>query len=460
MLGISPHAGDAAMNTPTSRPLLPMRWLQRFALSPTDLLRDAVYRRLWTSILISSFGGQVTLLALPLSAAVLLHASPTQMGVLTAAELVPFVLFSLPIGVWLDRVRKLPVYVVGELSIAVTVATVPIAWHFGYLSMTWLYVVGFFIGVVNTVAGSAAQIVLTQVVPRERLVEAHAKNALASSTAEVTGPGAAGALIKVTGAPVALLADALLLLISASILRGIAVKETPRARASAFWPAMREGVNFVRRHRLLLTMALCVGAWQLCNQSAMVVQILFATRQLGLTERAVGLCYVSLGVGTVGASLIGYRVARRVGPGPTMLLGFAICGLGWLLLACAPINRLGIVAYASMLFLYGVGAVFIFVNFLALRQAVTPGAMLGRMTSTMRWLILLPAGPGALWGGWLGEHVGLRAALGFSGVAALLVAAVSSRLTVIRSVKTLPTLKAEAVAPYSLETVDSPEAVE
>src|SRR5271167_1251136 len=104
------------MNIPSVRTLLSIQWLKRFALSPTDLLRDATYRRLWSSILISSFGGQVTLLALPLSAAVLLHASPTQMGVLTAAELVPFVLFSLPTGVWLDRVRKLPVYVVGELK--------------------------------------------------------------------------------------------------------------------------------------------------------------------------------------------------------------------------------------------------------------------------------------------------------------------------------------------------------
>src|ERR1700677_2780379 len=129
----------------------------RFTLSPTDLLRDATYRRLWTSILISSFGGQVTLLALPLTAAVLLHAAPTQMGVLTAVEIVPFVLFSLPTGVWLDRVRKLPVYVVGELSIAVAVTTVPVAWWLGWLSMTWLYVVGFVIGAVNTTAGSAAQ---------------------------------------------------------------------------------------------------------------------------------------------------------------------------------------------------------------------------------------------------------------------------------------------------------------
>jgi hypothetical protein len=434
---------------PATRNWLPQRWLNHFTLAATDLLRDATYRRLWTSILISSFGGQVTLLALPLTAAVLLHAAAAQMGLLTAMELMPFALFSLPVGVWLDRVRKLPVYVVGELSISCAVATVPVAWWFGWLSMHWLYFVGFLIGAVNTTAGSAAQIVLTQIVPRERLVEAHAKNALANSAAEVTGPGAAGALIKVTGAPVALLADAFLLLISATILRGVPVKENPIARPTPFWTAMREGLNFVRGHRLLVTMATCVGVWQMCNQAGMVVQILFATRQLGLSERGVGLSYVMLGVGTVVASLNGHRVVRRLGPGPTMVLGFAVSGTGWLLLSVAPLNVFGVIAYALMLMLYGGGAVFIFINFLSLRQSVTPGPMLGRMTSTMRWLILIPAGPGALLGGWLGEHWGLRAALGFAGCNAVALALVAWRLAVIRSITTLPTLKAEAITPYS-----------
>jgi hypothetical protein len=437
------------MNPASFRTWLPDRWLNRFTLSPTDLLRDATYRRLWTSILISSFGSQVTLLALPLTAAVLMHAAPTQMGLLTAMEIVPFVLFSLPAGVWLDRVRKLPVYVVGELLMSFAVATVPVAWWFGWLSMHWLYVVGFLIGAVNTIAGSAAQIVLTQIVPRERLVEAHAKNSLATSAAEVTGPGAAGALIKLTGAPLALLADALLLLISSSILRGVPVKENPLAFGKPFWSAMREGLDFVRSHKLLLTMATCVGGWQLCNQAAMVVQILFATRELGLTERGVGLSYVALGVGTVLASANGHRVVRRFGPGPTLVLGFAISGTGWLLLSLAPLNALGVVAYSLMLLMFGVGAVFIFINFLSLRQSVTPGPMLGRMTTTMRWLILIPAGPGALLGGWLGEHLGLRVALGFAGATALTLAVVAWRRPVIRSVTTLPTLKAEAITPFS-----------
>lgn len=437
------------MNPEPLRTWLPHRWLNRFTLASTDLLRDATYRRLWTSILISSFGGQVTLLALPLTAAVLMHAAPTQMGLLTAMEIIPFVLFSLPTGVWLDRVRKLPVYVVGELSIALAVATVPVAWWFGWLSMHWLYFVGFLIGAVNTTAGSAAQIVLTQIVPRERLVEAHAKNALANSAAEVTGPGAAGALIKITGAPLALLADALLLLISASILRGVPVREHPTPEPAAFWAAMREGIDFVQGHKLLVTMATCVGAWQMCNQGAMVVQILFATRELGLSERGVGLSYVALGLGTVIASATGHAVVRRLGPGPTLVLGFAVSGAGWLLLSIAPLNLFGIVAYALMLLMFGVGAVFIFINFLSLRQSVTPAPMLGRMTSTMRWLILIPAGPGALLGGWIGEHLGLRTALGFAGAIALVLALIAWRRPVIRSVTTLPTLQAEAITPFS-----------
>ena len=442
------------------------KWLQkfreslaaRFALPAQDLLRGATYRRLFTSIVISSFGGQVTMLALPLTAAVLLHASPTQMGLLTTMEIVPFVLFSLPAGVWLDRVRKLPVYVLGESALALVVASIPVAWWLDWLSMRWLYVGGFVIGTIYTVAGSAAQIVLTQVVARERLVEAHAKNALATSGAEVAGPGVAGALIKVVGAPLALLVDAVLLVASAAILRGIVVHEEPRpadASASAvrrFWRDLQAGVRFVSRNPLLVALAIVVGVWQMCNQAASVVQILFATRTLGLSEQAVGLCYTGMGLGSVVASVLGNRISQRIGPGPCLVIGFAVCGVGWLLLSVAPPNAFGVAAFALMLMLFSSGATLVFINFLALRQAVTPTPLLGRMTSTMRWLILIPAGPGALLGGWLGEHHGLRSSLVFAGGGALLLALVASRWAVIRNVRTLPapenaddTLGAEAL---------------
>ncbi len=433
-------------------------------LGPDDLLRDPVYRRLWLSILISTLGGQITLLAIPLTAAALLNASPTQMGWLTAMETLPFALFSLPSGVWLDRVRKLPVYVVGEIFLAVVVGSVPLAWWQGWLSMPWLYVVAFLIGFIYTTAGSAAQIVLTQIVPRERLVEAHAKNSLASSAAEVAGPGAAGALIKLTGAPLALLADVAMLAGSAAILKGIRVDEGPRHHHTRFWDAMRLGMGFVASQRLLVTMAVTVGVFEICYQSALVVQILVATRLLGLSENQVGLSYVALGVGTISASSIGHSVARRIGPGPTLVLGIAICSLGWLLLAIAPAGPLGVAAFALMLTLFGVGAVFVFINFLALRQAVTPSPLLGRMTSTMRWLIMVPGIPGALIGGWLGEHLGLKSALAFSGGLGLVLALVAVRLPILRDMRSLPAqatvagpLAAAAVVADALESDAAPD---
>jgi MFS family permease len=426
------------LRLPTPALQLLERLRARLTLAPDDLLRDAAYRRLFVSILVGSFGTQMSMLALPLAAAVLLQATPTQMGTLAAMEVLPFALFSLPTGVFLDRVRKLPVYVAGETTLALAMASVTMAWWMDWLSMSWLYVVGFVLGVVNTVAGSAAQIVLTQIVPRQRLVEAHARNGLANSAADVAGPAAAGALIKLAGAPLTLLGNAVLLAISALILAGMRLREAPRAAADAFWPALRAGIDFVARHRMLVTMAAAVGVWHLCYYAAQVVQILFATRVLGLSEGGVGLAYTMVGVGTVATSLLGHRISRRLGPGPTMVAGFALCGSGWLLAAVAPVGALGVAMFALMLALFGSGAILIFINFLALRQAVTPTPLLGRMTSTMRWLILVPAGPGALIGGWLGEHLGLRAALAFAGGGGLLLAWVAWQQAVIRNTRVLP----------------------
>ncbi len=404
-----------------------LEWLnqqrQKLRLPASDLWHDRVYRRLWFSILVSSLGGQITMLALPLTAAVLLNASPTQMGWLTAMELVPFAVFSLPAGVWLDRVRKLPVYIAGEALLGVVLLSVPLAWWLGVLSMTQLYVVGFTLGLVSMVAGAAAQIVLTQVVPRERLVEAHSRNALASSSADVAGPGVAGVLIKLLGAPVALLADVLMLIASVGILRGLHVREErPKRTDTHFWHDLREGLHFVATHRLLVTLGWVFAVWQLCHHCAVVVQILYATRTLGLNEHQVGLCYIGLGFGTIAASLFGSRLSRWLGPGRSLVLGSAVCGWGWLQLALVPAGPWGVVAFVWALLCFGLGAVLMFINFVSLRQAVTPAHLLGRMTSTMRWLVLLPAGPGALLGGYIGEHWGLRWSLGLAGSLALVLA--------------------------------------
>jgi len=249
----------------------------------------------------------------------------------------------------------------------------------------------------------------------------------------------AGVLIKLTGAPFALLADALMLLLSVLILRGIRVQESLVERQDAsFWRDLKDGLRFVARQPLLVSLSISVGCWQLFHHMAMVVQILFATRTLGLSESQVGLCYMGLGGGTVLASIFGHRISARIGPGPSLVLGFAACGVGWLQLALAPLGAWGVASFVLMLMCFGVGAVLMFINFLALRQAVTPAPLLGRMTSTMRWLILLPAGPGALLGGYMGEHLGLRWAMGLGGSGALMLALWAWRQPGLWQVRVLP----------------------
>ena len=379
------------------------------------------------------------MIVLPLTAVVMLQATPTQMGLLGAMELLPFVLLSLPAGVYLDRIRKLPVYMGGEFLMAALLVSVPIAWKLDLLSMNWLYVVGFGAGVVYTVAGSASQIVLTQLVGRDQLVKAHAQNALAGSAAEVIGPGIAGLLIKILGGPLTLLADCLLVLCSAFMLKGLQVNEHPTsAQGKHFGAQLRAGLWFVRSQPLLVHSALVVGCWQFFSQMALSIQVIYAIRELGLSEAHLSMSYVALGVGSITVGIIGPRVSKSIGPGPALLMGVGLTGLGWAQLAL--LNELipALLGFALMLMCFSAGATLLFINFLSIRQSVTPSALLGRMTTTMRWLILLPAGPGAILGGWLGEHVSMSTSILLAGLGALITAVMGWALTRLKSLRVLP----------------------
>jgi predicted MFS family arabinose efflux permease len=354
-------------------------------------------------------------------------------------ELLPFVVLSLPAGVYLDRIRKLPVYIAGELLMDAMLVSVPIGWKLDLLSMGWLYVVGIGAGVVYTVAGSASQIVLTQLVGRDQLVKAHAQNAMASSTAEVIGPGIAGLLIKLLGGPLTLLADCFLVLCSALMLKGLQVQEKLMPpQHTHFWGQLRAGLAFVRSQPVLIHSALVVGAWQFFAQMAMSIQVIYAIRELGMSEEHLSMSYVALGVGSIAVGLTGPRLGKAIGPGPALLLGVGLTGLGWLQLALFKDQIPAVVGFALMLMGFAAGATLLFINFLAIRQSVTPSPMLGRMTTTMRWLILLPAGPGALLGGWLGEHTAMSTPLWLAGLGAMLTAFVGMGLTRLRHLRVLP----------------------
>ena len=399
---------------------------------------------MWFSILFSNLGGQITLLALPLTAVFLLDASPTQMGLLTAMEIAPFVLLSLPGGVLLDRMQKLPVYIAGEFVMGLSLLTIPLAWAFDLLTMGWMYAVCFAIGAVYTIAGSASQLVLTQLVGRDKLVEAYSQNAIAGSMAEVMGPGLAGILIKVLGAPLALVMDAILLIGSVVMLKGIRIHEQVPPRSTwkdrSFKAELMKGLNFVRSHHMLIEMAVVVGAWQFFAQMALSVQIIFAVKDLGLDEALVALSFVAMGLGSIMGGMAGPPISKRIGLGPALILGIVITSIGWLSLLLLEGYLPSIILFSWMLLCFSWGATLLFVNFLSLRQSYTPTELLGRMTTTMRWLITLPAGPGAILGGWMAEHVGMRSSLICAGVGTLLVATIAYARPRLRSIKQLPTL--------------------
>jgi MFS family permease len=415
----------------------------------SPLFKIPGYKRMWFSILFSNLGGQITLLALPLTAVFLLDASPTQMGLLTAMEIAPFVLLSLPGGVLLDRMQKLPVYIAGEFVMGLSLLTIPLAWALDLLTMGWMYAVCFAIGAVYTIAGSASQLVLTQLVGRDKLVEAYSQNAIAGSMAEVMGPGLAGILIKVLGAPLALVMDAILLIGSVVMLKGIRIHEQVPPRSTwkdrSFKAELMKGLNFVRSHNMLIEMAVVVGAWQFFAQMALSVQIIFAVKDLGLDEALVALSFVAMGLGSILGGMAGPPISKRLGLGPALILGIVITSIGWLSLLLLEGRLPSIALFACMLLCFSWGATLLFVNFLSLRQAYTPTDLLGRMTTTMRWLITLPAGPGAILGGWMAEHIGMRSSLLCAGLGTLIVGIVAYVRPRLRSIKKLPEMnKAKA----------------
>jgi MFS family permease len=198
------------------------------------LWRVPDFRRLWVSLTITSFGAQVTNLALPLTAALMLQATPLQMGILVALETLPFALVSLHAGVLLDRVRKLPVVIACNVSRGVALLLIPLAAYGGWLSVEMLFVVGFFCGVQNVVGGAAYQVLITQMAGRKRLVEANAKITLGETSAALVGPGFAGALIQLLTAPFAILFDAATFLASGLMLRRLQVpNDVPHAAVRA-----------------------------------------------------------------------------------------------------------------------------------------------------------------------------------------------------------------------------------
>ena len=414
--------------------LHPDRWL-------TGLWKNPDFTKLWGSLTFTHFGGQITFLALPLTAALVLNASPFEVGVLTALEALPFPLFGLFAGVLVDRAKKLPIIIASDLGRALALLAVPLCAWAGVLSMPVLYAVGFLVGTGTVIGWPAYQVFMTERVGRANLVEANAKIGVADSAAQLVGPGLAGALIQWLTAPFAILLDACSFAVSAWMLRGIppAATDAPKGAPRTVASEIKEGLVAIWQNHTLRAMAWSLGMWQVFRHAFIAIVVLFGARELGFSAGHVGVLFMTAGLGSLAATALTSRLNARFGMGPTMLGGMAGTGIAWIVMGSASGPYwLASILFGGGLFLLDLSAMAFFINYLTLRQAVTPDRLLGRVTATMMCLTVSTAPLGGLLGGWIAEHQGLRAAMLFAGVGALLLAPVVTWFSPLAQMRELP----------------------
>jgi len=386
------------------------------------IFSDRNFRFFWLAETISFVGSPFTELALPLTAVILLQASTFEVGLLRVMEYLPFMLFALGAGVVVDRSRPGPLLIGSDLGRMVILTTVPLAFFIGHLSIVQLYVVAFTAGILTLLQGVAQQAAMRALVERDRLIDANSKIGMSDEAAAVVGPGVAGLLIGATSAPIAILVDALSFGLSALLISRIGWRSEARAvvqSAESFLHQIREGLVFILRHRILRALAASISLLRFFSSMFVAVELVYFVRILHLSPTTIGLVFAAMGLGGVAGALAASWLNRSFGVGWTITIGFA--PVGFLLIPLAPVSA-PIPWLISGGFLGAFSVVASNVSQLGLRQSMTPRRLQGRMTASMRFLIMAPAPVGALLGGVLGTLVGLRFTLWVSGLGGILAA--------------------------------------
>jgi len=409
-----------------------------------SLWHHADFLRLWSAQTVSQFGSQVSVLAIPLVAILVLDANAFEIGLLGALEFLPFILFTLPAGVWVDRLRRRPILIVGDVGRAAVLATIPLAYAFDALTIYQLYLVGFIAGIFTVFFDVAYQSYLPSLVDRSQIVEGNAKLQISVSAATIAGPGIAGVLVAAITAPIAILADAASFLASALFIFGIRRREPRPDRHVAADGRPREGMRreiasglrYVVGHRYLRPIAASTALSNLFGTIALSVYLLYAVRDLGLSPAVIGIVF---GLGNVGAlvgALIASRTAVRLGVGRTIVGSLFLIGPATLLIALAPRESPVPFLVAAGL-LTGLGGVVYNVNQVSLRQAITPEAMQGRMNATIRFIIWGTIPIGQIVGGTLGTTIGLHETIWIGAIGSL-IAFLPVFVSPVRSLRTIP----------------------
>jgi MFS family permease len=412
--------------------------------SRLGLLRQIDFRRLWVGETISQFGSQVSLLAIPYIATVLLLATPFEVALLGALQFLPFLLFTLPAGAWVDRLRRRPILISGDLVRVVALGTIPVAWALGSLTIWQLYLVSFVAGIATVFFDVAYQSYLPALVERGELVEGNAKLQASEASAGVVGPGLGGALIGLVGAPVAIVADALSYLASALFVSRIERAEPHpeaerRAAGLAREPIRRqitEGLRFVLGNRHLRAIAGTTSSSNLFSNMIYAILPVYLYRELALSAAAVGVIFGTGALGTLGGALVANRVAARLGLGRTIILSAALGGPAMLLLALAP-HDAPVAWLVASVALGGIAVVVYNINQVSYRQAITPTAIQGRMNATMRFLVWGTIPVGAIVGGLVATWVGVHNAIWIGALGSCL-PFLSVLLSPVRSLRTMP----------------------
>jgi MFS family permease len=404
------------------------------------LWRNPDFVRLWAAQTISQLGTGVTYLALPITAAATLSASPAQMGLLGAFEFAPFLLFGLVAGAWVDRLPRRPILVVADLGRALLLGLVPLGAYAGFLGMELLYAVGFLTGVLTVFFDVAYQSYFPSLVEREQLVEGNAKLEVSRSVAQVASPGIGGVLVQLITAPIALVVDAASFLVSALFLAAIARCEAapPRRRDRRIRQEMGEGLRVVVGSPYLRAIALCTSVSNLFGNVGQAVYVIYVTRQLDVTPAELGLVLSIGSIGAVVGAISAARIVSRIGLGPTLVLCAAVFPLSWLFVLAAggpsPLVLACLVAGQGLSF---VGPIYN-VNQVSLRQAIVPAQLQGRMNASMRFLVWGTIPIGSLVGGFLGESISLRGTMAVAALGSAL-SFLPLLFSPVRALRTQPT---------------------
>jgi MFS family permease len=402
------------------------------------LLREADFRQLWAAQTVSMVGSGISGVALPLAAILLLDPSPLEMGLLRAAGTAPALLFSLLVGVWVDRLRRRPIMVAADVGRALLLGVVPLAAAVGTLRIDLLYTVAFLAGVLTVLFDVAATSYTPALVGRARLVEGNAALQVGRSTAGIAGPGLAGGLVSLVGAPYAVAADALSFLASAAMLARIGAPESPppARERGRLGREIAEGLGVVWNDRVLRPLTVGTAVASLGGSVQGAVFVLFAVQELGIGPVPLGLVFAAAGATALVGGLLAAPAARSAGAGPALLWAQAATVAGSAVLALG-----GIVPGSDALLLgsgqalFGAGMSVFSITQISLRQAITAPHLLGRVNATRRVLVFGIQPIGALIGGLLGDAVGLRPAL-VAGAAIQLVALIICARSPLRVLKT------------------------